>query len=430
MILLLFAIVHGELANGLDYYFWPDHKIPMVEIRFVIEAGSVNDPDSLPGLANLTHRLLERGVEGYSYLELREKIESMGARLTLEVDREFLLIKGRCLSKHTGMLLRLISLILLQPEFSSSELDKLKDEIAGLIRSRADDPFAVGLDHFYRLLYPDHPLGHHPFGDLNSIARIGIEDIRCFYRKHYLPNLSAIIVCGDIDTGAVRRQIEEWFGDWEAKKVEEITPPEGFDSLRIAVVEKDLSQAYIFYGNLGIGRSDPDFLAARLGNFILGGSGLTSRLSTRIREHAGLAYIAYSFIRSGRKCHPFIAMVQTNIDSAPSSLRMLMDEVEKAKSGITPEEMKRSKSFYLGHLPLSYDTFGERADLLVAIHRFRLGIDYLDHLPERIEELGKQEVDGAIKKLLRKGFTLVVVGPLNKKTIHSWLPERRSLKGG
>ncbi|HID32629.1 MAG TPA: insulinase family protein [bacterium (Candidatus Stahlbacteria)] len=423
--ILLISVIHGELENGLDYYLWPEHKIPMVEIRFIIESGSIYDPDSLWGLAYLTHRMLERGVEGYSYLELRNEVERLGARLSFRTGREYLLIQSRCLSRNLDKMLKLIALLILKPTFPESELEKLKTEVYGQIKSQDDDPFMLGFNQFYRTLYQSHPLGHRVQGEEETIQPIQRQDLLSHYNENYLPDRSALVMVGDFDTTAVKSAIDILFGNWLSKERKNIEKTKTFDSLRLAVVYRDLSQVYIFYGNQGISRLDSRFFPTRIGNFILGGSGLTSRIATRIREEAGLAYIASSWVRSGIYDHPFIAMVQTKVDSGVAAFRRLKEEIECAMAGISTEEIERARSYYLGHLPLTYDTYRERADILVAIHRFDLGLDYLDRVPDMVRSVGKKEVESALRDVLAQGFVLVVVGPVTEEEVRYWISQRR-----
>ena len=425
ILLLLAPIIHDSLPNGFDYYLWPDHHLPMVEIRVTTDIGSIYDPEDLPGLANLTHLMLERGTEDYTYLELLNLIESMGARLSVNVGREQITVKARCLSKHLSSMLRIIGCLIRKPTFPEDEIERLKTEIIGRIRAENDDPFAIGINVFYDLIYEGHPLAHSPIGTEKSVMGIEREEVVTFYQDHYLPNISVIALCGDLEVEPVVEILKSTFGDWKRNQIKEIPSPPTLDSTRIRAVTRDLSQAYIFFGNTGMARNDSSYLAARLGNFVLGGSGLTSRLSNRIREEGGLAYIAFSRLRSGKVDHPFVALVQTKVDSAPSSVKMLIEEVDRIRrEGIDSAEYERTQSYYSGHFPIAYDTYRERADLLVYIHRFRLGIDYLDRFPEMIGSISLKDVNEALSAVIDRNFGLVVVGPIDSTTLRSWLPDK------
>jgi len=413
-------IERDTLDNGLVVLTVEAQRIPVVEMRAYVRAGSVLDPAGKEGLANLAGQSLIRGTEQYSYGDLVETIESVGGELTPFVTEDYAGLSGKVLSKDLKRLIDVLKSCLRYPEFDSLELFRLKRETVSLINARSDNPFDVSEKGFRRLLFGEHPLGHFPEGLDGSVINITASEVRDFYDTYYHPNNTFLIFVGDFSKDSLLELLENSFSTWRRQEIPKlgIAEPVPIDRPRARVIPMDISQAYILLGDFGPKYGNIDWNATRVMNYILGGGGLTSRISATIREEKGLAYIAYSSFRRFLNGGYYAAEVQTKKEMVNEAVTGLVQELEKARDTIYVEELLHAKKFYTGYLPLSYDTYSEMASVIASIEIGDLGLDYLSRFEEYILDLTVADLQAAARKYLHPDrFYLLIVGDVSPNDI-------------
>ena len=173
-----------------------------------------------------------------------------------------------------------------------------------------------------------------------------------------------------------------------------------------------MTQAYIRIGNIGIERSHPDYAAASVMNYILGGAGFGSRLMKRLREEQGLTYGVFSNIWLGRQPGYFFAVTQTGMETMNEALATMLTEIERfLEQGVTEEELIWTKKFLTGSLPLTLETNDQLAQKLLEQEFFGL-CDYfwLEDL-KRMQAVTADEVREVARRHIHPDrFAIVVLG--------------------
>eukprot|EP00487_Bulimina_marginata_P002359 TRINITY_DN15484_c0_g1_i1.p1 TRINITY_DN15484_c0_g1~~TRINITY_DN15484_c0_g1_i1.p1 ORF type:complete len:134 (+),score=34.08 TRINITY_DN15484_c0_g1_i1:194-595(+) len=132
-------------------------------------------------------------------------------------------------------------------------------------------------------------------------------------------------------------------------------------------------------GQPGINRADPDYFALYVGNHILGGSGLVSKLSDEIREKRGLSYSVYSYFRPMRQWGPYQFGLQTRNDQAEEALDVLKNTLKTfIADGPSEDELIAAKQNITGGFALRVDSNSKIADYLAMIGFYGLPLDYLE----------------------------------------------------
>jgi zinc protease len=409
-------IQRDTLENGLVVLTVEAHRIPVVEMRVYVKAGSVLDPTGKEGLANLTGQSLIKGTEQYSYNDLVETVESVGGEFTPFVTEDYAGLSGKVLSKDLSRLMDILESCLRHPALDSVELFRSKRETISLINARSDNPFDVSEKGLRSLLFGEHPLGHFPEGIESSVAAITAAEVRNFYNTYYHPNNTFLVFVGDFDKDSLLATLSGSFGSWKRGEMPKLHFDEPFPIGRpkAQVIRMDISQAYILLGDFGPRYGDADWNATRVMNYILGGAGLTSRISGTIREEKGLAYIAYSSFRRFVDGGYFAAEVQTKKEMVNEAVASLIQELEKVRDTIYVEELTSAKKFYTGYLPLSYDTYSELANIVARIEMENLGLDYLSSFEDYILGLTVADLQSAARKYLHPDrFFLLIVGDIS-----------------
>ena len=408
-------IERDTLDNGLVVLTIEAHKIPVVEIKAYVRGGSVFDPAGREGLANMVSQMLIRGTERFSYNEIVESIESVGGVLTPFASEDYAGLSGKVLSNDLARLIDMMSDCLLNPHFDSLELSRLKRETASMIKAQSDDPFEVSERGFRDLVFGNHPLGHLPIGFDNTVSVLSRADVEDFYDAYYHPNNTFLICVGDFSKDSLIMLLNGNFGGWTRGEIpdEGLVEPVSSDHPVGRIIPMDISQAYILLGNLGLKYSADDWHAARVMNYILGGAGLTSRISYSIREEKGLAYIAYSYFQRFVNGGYFVAEVQTKKDMVNEAVVSLLNEIRSMRDGVRLDELEWAKKFYVGYLPLSYDTYGKMANIVAQIEIADYGLDYLDQFENYINALTMEDLNAAARSHLHPDrFYLLIVGDI------------------
>jgi len=164
-------------------------------------------------------------------------------------------------------------------------------------------------------------------------------------------------------------------------------------------------------GHGGIERHDPDYYAAYVANYVLGGGGFSSRLTEEIREKRGLAYSVYSYLYDARHAPLWLGGVATRNDQVAKSIELVRQEVARlAESGVSEKELEDAKTYLTGSFPLRLTSNDRIARILVAMSVQKLGRDYLEKRNGYIEAVTLEDVRRVSQRLFAQPILFSVVG--------------------
>ncbi|MEE8247625.1 MAG: pitrilysin family protein [Alphaproteobacteria bacterium] len=190
-------------------------------------------------------------------------------------------------------------------------------------------------------------------------------------------------------------------------RIAEIRPAAGDG---VIVVKKDIPQSVVVFGRAGIKRDDPDYYAAYVMNYVLGGGGFASRLTEEVREKRGLAYSVYSYLYPLDHAGLMLGGVATANARVAESVRIIRAELERLRrDGITERELADAKTYLNGSFPLRLSSNRRIANILVAIQLEDLGIDYLERRADLINAVSLLDVARVTARLIEPRDLIVVV---------------------
>jgi zinc protease len=174
----------------------------------------------------------------------------------------------------------------------------------------------------------------------------------------------------------------------------------------------DSAQAHVLIGQPGYKRSDPDFFALTVGNYILGGGGFVSRLTSEVREKRGLSYSVYSYFSPGLHAGAFTLGLQTRPDQASQAIAVSREVLAKfVAEGPTATELDAAKANLIGGFALLIDTNSKLLGNISNIAWNRLPLDYLDTWTQQIGKVTTADIKAAFaRKLQPDRMVTVVVG--------------------
>jgi zinc protease len=222
-----------------------------------------------------------------------------------------------------------------------------------------------------------------------------------------------LAVVGDITPDDLKTLMDKSFGDLPEKAAaasEADVAPRTSDALLLANLP--IPQSIVAFGEPGFKREDPDWYAALLDNYILGGGGLTSRLALEVREKRGLAYTVSTGLDPLEHAGILVGNVGTENSHVAQSIEIIRAQWKRMHDeGPTAEELAHAKTYLTGSFPLSFDSSSRLANVLIALQEDHLGIDYLDRRSALIDGVTLADAKRVAGRLFDpEALSFVVVG--------------------
>ena len=399
--------------NGMTLLIQDQPSLPIVTVNVLIKAGAAHDPDAKAGLAYMTAGMLDEGTKTRSATKLAQEIEFLGAEINAKAVNDFTTATLRVLKKDVDHGFTLLADILMNPAFDEKEVLRLRSELLGELQGEKDDPGTIAGKAFDEIIFKGHPYRRPINGDEKTVPKITRKDLVAFHDVYYRPNRTIIAIVGDIREAEAVELVRKHFGKWAKKDV--ALPPfpsaEPLQKSVLKLIDKDLTQATVVLGHVGIDRKNPDFYPVAVMNYILGGGGFSSRLVNRIRDEQGLAYDVDSGFDANVWPGRFSVTLQTRNAAANQAIAGALAEIKRIRTEpVSDQELADAKAYLIGSFPLRLDTTGKLAGLLAVVELHGLGLTYFDDYPKAIAAVTKEDVLRAAQKYINPGlYALVVV---------------------
>lgn len=413
-----FGINQKTMQDGLTILHLNRQNIPAVALTLLINASPLHEPAGKDGLAHLTAKMLLEGTASRTSRQLHEELDFIGASLNVNVTHDYTSITLTVLKKDLQKAFEILSDVLINPSFDEKEIERRKAIIIGSLRQREEEPSYLAKREFNKILFSDHPYGRVIEGSKESLENITRKDIISFYNDRFRPNLSILSVAGDVTLEEIEQFVKRQLKDWPVTDRDKSLENNKLEivkrqiSQKISIIHRDITQANIIFGHLGIERSNPDFYALSVMNYILGGGGFASRLMKSVRDDLGLTYGISSYFSLNKHIGSFEIEVQTKNESAMQVVKEIIRQIEKIQvEDVSQQDLTDAKSFLIGSFPRRLETNRKIADFLALIYFFNLGKDYIEKYPEYIQNVTAEDIKRVAKKYLNsKDYVLVITG--------------------
>jgi zinc protease len=311
--------------------------------------------------------------------------------------------------------------MLQHPAFYKQEFERIRTQILGEMASDNDDPGHVAMKAFNQLVFHGHPYRWPLNGTEETLGKITVADVAAFYAKEYVPGQVILTVVGDVTVDQVTALVQTHFGAWKKSPApsRNVRKPGALEKKTVQLIEKDLTQSSIVLGHGGINRTNPDFYAVTVMNYILGAGGFSSRLMDSIRDKQGLAYGIMSHFDARLMPGSFWISLQTRSETTNQAITGVLAEMKSIRDApVSDQELTEAKSFLVGSFPLRLDSTAKLAQVLAQVEFYGLGFEYFSQYPKWIERVTKEDVQRVAKQYLDpQRYALVVVGNLAKSKV-------------
>lgn len=400
-----------EFPNGLHGYFLEDREIPVINIVIMFKTTYPDEAETgLNGLAGWAMR--NGGSAGFSKETMDDELEFVGASIETSAGGVTGTISANFLTKDTGMVIEMLTDLIVNPAFEEDKIELRKKSMIESIRRKADDPWALGRREYAKIIYKNHPAGRE--ATVETVSGLTREDAIEFHRKYVRPNNAVIGITGDIAKDEALEMLAALSAGWEAGGEEPAVPPMEFElEPSVNYIYKDVNQAYIFAGHMGLNSANVDRPLVAIMNYILGGGSFTSWITQRIRSDEGLAYSARSSYRDSPWGYGlFTGSCQTRSDAAMRALVLLIEQIEKMNTeGPSPEEVNNAKDAIVNQQVFEYESSARIVNRMVWFDITGQPLDTLERELAIYQMAGLDDVRRAGNEYLHPGnLTILVVG--------------------
>lgn len=402
-----------KTPGGITAWLIEDATVPLMSMQFLFRGGSVLDPAGKTGLAELVSGVLDEGAGAYDSAQFQRRLEDNSISLRFNAVLESFGGSLKALTENRNEAIELLRLALTAPRFDSEPVARVKGQMLAQVKRRAERPRNIAGRAWSQATFADHPYGRDTDGTKTTIPAITVDDLRQFVKTRLGRDNLIIGVVGDIAPAQLAPLLDRAFGALPAKAAAYTVPPaKVVGAGKVIVVERNIPQTVVIFGQAGIRRDDPDYYVASVMNYILGGGGLTSRLGDEIREKRGLAYSVYTRLESYNKAGLIIGEVATQNTRVAKSLELIRAEwTRMATTPVSLKELEDAKSYLTGSYFTRLNSTGRIAGLLVGIQFDNLGIDYLKRRNGLINVVTISDIERVARRLLKsEALTVVMVG--------------------
>lgn len=400
-----------QSTGGAQVLFVPVMDLPMVDVRVVFDAGASRD-GAHAGLAQLTNDLLNAGAGERDEETLASDLDALGVQLSTNSLRDMALLSMRSLREERilNAALDMAADMLARPQFPEAAFQRELEQMRVAIEARQQDPGDIADETFWRAMYAGHAYAEPPGGTANSVNQLTLDAVRAFHQTYYVQRNATVAIVGQLTRLDAEEVVERVLRGLPSG--EPLTPVAAAampTSAKTEAIDYPSEQTHLLVGQPGMSRTDPDYYALYVGNHILGGSGLVSRVSDEIREQRGLAYSAYSYFLPMRVNGPFQMGLQTRNDQADQALEVLRATLQRfIQEGPTADELQRAKDNIIGGFALRLDSNSKITENLAVIGFYGLPLDYLDRFIERVEAVTLEQVQDAFQRRVHPERLIVV----------------------
>lgn len=403
-------IQHWTAPSGAQVYFVETRALPLLDVQVDFAAGSAYDPPGLAGLAGLTMSLLDAGAGGLDEQTIAERKADIGAQIDGEVDRDRASLSIRSLSSATerDAAIELAATLLAQPAFPADIVERERQRASASLQEALMRPATLASRAFTAALYPDHPYGS--ITTLNSLNAISRDALIDFHRRHYGAARATVAIVGDVDRATAEAIAERLTAGLPASPAAAPLPQPLQPAASTVRIPNPSTQAHILVGQPGLARTDPDYFALLVGNYVLGGGGFVSRLTHEVREQRGFAYSIYSAFVPQQVAGPFQIGLQTRGDQADEALAVVRDTLDRfIAEGPSAEELQAAKDNLINGFGLRLDANAKILGYVAMIGFYRQPLDWLDAYPRAVAAVSAEQVRDAFSRRIHPQQMVTVV---------------------
>ena len=404
-----------DLPNGLPVLTARTEGLPVVTLGLLLPAAGVHEPPDRAGLASLAAALLESGTADRSAAEIAETFEGLGVQFGAGTGWDATQVEMTALASRVDAATELFAELVRAPALPGDEVDRVRKEHIAAILQRRAEPRGLANEAAARFVFAsDSPFSRPLGGTATTLEGLTREDVADFHAARYTPHGAWVIIAGNLDPTDARDLAASAFGDWigPVSGGAAVSAEPAARTRQVVIVDRPGSvQSEIRVGQVGVGRSTPDYFPLIVMNTILGGA-FTSRLNMNLREKHGYTYGVSSGFAMRRQAGPFFVSTAVQTEVTAAALTEIMREIDGIRAApVDPRELDDARNYLAGVFPLRLQTTEGVASRLAELALHELPPDYFDDYRDRALAVDSDAVHRVARTYIRpEEMATVIVG--------------------
>lgn len=409
--------VHRGEVGRLRVAVAPIAGLRSVVAYLALEAGQWAEPDGRPGIARLVAQTLLRGTDRHDSAGWASALDDLGAAARMDVGSHAAILSGQSLAADLRAYLGLAADAVMRPAFDPSELEKVRTQTIAALEEDSRDTRGVADKVWRELAYPvRHPFRTRALGDDSVVREATVADLRAFHQREILGRGGVLVLAGAVEAGEGIAAAEEAFGSWPigASPEERRVPEAAISALqRRDETVPDKTQTDVVLGWLGLPRTDPRYVTARVTNMVFAADTFASRAGKVVRDELGLAYYFFSTLGATRGQGAWTVRMGVNPSNVETAISTTLVELRKVVAGDFPaDDLALAQDKLVGELQVALESPGGIAGMVLEAELFGLGEDHLARYPDQLRAVTKDQVVEMARSFLPADrYALATAGP-------------------
>lgn len=412
------------LANGLRVIVAPMHRLPLVSVIALVDAGAAGDAAGREGLAMLTAAALAEGTVDRDGPALVEAFERLGTVVDSGAEWDDATVQLTVTPARFDDAMALLAEVVQAPRFAEADVERLKAErLADLLQQQVE-PRSLADERFARVVYATSSRYARAAGGSPATVRaLDASQARAWHALRYASTTTTLIVTGDVTVDQVRSVAEGRFGSWSrvASPMPAVHAEMRTTERAVHVVAKaGAPQSELRIGHVGLPREHRDYFDVVVMNAVLGGL-FSSRINLNLREEHAYTYGAHSGFDWRRAAGPFTVETAVKTEVTDAAVREILLEIDRIRDAeVTEDELDLATKYLGGVFPIRYETTGAVASALALATVYGLPDDYFSTYRNHIAAVTRGDVLAAARahlhpealQVLAVGDAAAIIEPL------------------
>lgn len=406
--------------DGSIIIFLPKKDTKAVTFEVLYKIGSQYETKPEAGVSHFVEHLMFKGTKVRpKTIDISKELDSVGAEYNAFTGKEYTGYYITADSSHLPLASEILSDILHNSKFDSTEVDRERGVIREEINMYEDNPMLYIEDIFENLLYQGTPLGQPIIGSRQNIKAVPRDLLYHYYKKHYQNSRAVIGIAGSFQGTQALGFINKFFplakksAQPRLKKISSLKQT----SPRLSIIKRELEQVQLMLGWRSVASASPKFLVAQVLSNALGGM-MSSRLFLEIREKRGLCYAINSSLNGYKDISSFAIQAGLNKEKIYEALSAIKEELEKIKKqGLNQEELAKAKDNMRGRLILRLENATTHLNFLLAQEVIGERIKDLEEKLRELEKISLAQVNRMAREIFQwPAANLGIIGPFEDKS--------------
>jgi predicted Zn-dependent peptidase len=379
-----------------------------------VRAASIHEPRERMGVSHLLEHMVFKGTRTRSAKDIALSLEVLGGSLDAYTAREHTSYQARVLDEHLPQAADVIGDLLFRPLIRSTDLRLERKVVLEEISMVEDTPDDVVFELHNELLWGAHPYGYSILGTRDTVAALGVRELRELHERAYHPPQLVVAAAGNVEHERLVETLASTGWADVPRGVGEalVSPPPAAAPTAFRHVERDSAQTHVVFGAPTVAHGDPRRYAVALVSMLLGG-GMSSRLFQRVREELGLAYSVYTYTSFHVDTGVHGVYVATAPETAKQATAAIREELAAvAEHGLPAEELAAGKSQLKGQITLSLDSVTSRMYRAAGVELYGEPYRPLDEVLAIVDAIDEGEVAAVCREFFApERHSVLSLGP-------------------